>query len=51
MEELIADPVGADHKTNEGRVWVRLLGAVVDDQSHLLAGAPEADRNGYNDRV
>src|SRR5256885_2123027 len=46
LEQLVADPVGADHKTNEGRVRCYRLSAIVDDQSHLLAGAPEADRNG-----
>ena len=51
MEQLIADPVSADHKTNESRVWQRLLGAVIDNQSHLLAGAPETKRNGHGESV
>ena len=51
MEQLIANPVSADHKTNESRIGDWVLRAVVDNQPHLLAGAPEADRNGDDDRV
>ena len=51
MEQLVADPMGADYKTNEGRVWEWLLRAVIDNQPHLLAGASEANRNRYDDRV
>src|SRR5207244_8527824 len=34
MEQLIANAVSADHKTNKGWVGLWLLGAIVDDQSH-----------------